>query len=514
VGAGWVVGGGGTSDPRRSQVTIHWRAVCRAESEEHCDSGGHAHAGGVSILAEAIKCRPFTSIKLAIRALRRYDNEPASGDRLKKVFISYSLKPCATKCAAPGGATCLDEAIGTAECKRSKTETQFLKKLVDRLKSKFDVLWDREVLFAGENWRDKLYPCFGESHAAIILLTEGAFTSHYVPLESMVLMWRRVLEPTMLLIPVYFGAVNEMRLKDAGSAFYGIGLEDIEAIKHTGDDDATIEEIDTGLDAIADPVPLESIALLQRLTGLIDGAYEGAMEAAAAELETRLEARGSAAKPVQLALSILRRRLGASLTALNKLVTKEKRRPVLDLLAPTWVDVSAARPVWGYRALAPNKPVLVINGKQRKTAEHYVQRAWAHTWDQDLFILPVTAVSNGRDSSSLREAFLYTYWQRMMDPELSTDEWNDEARQRVQSVIHANGKAGLPLHVIVQSAEGLDPEDVLQLQVDFPEITVIYLNAAPPQAVQGFFELKPELGLTAELTAMKEYNQAYVVLGR
>jgi hypothetical protein len=430
---------------------------------------------------------------------------------LKKVFISYSLRPCGDRCAVE--VQCSLDLTGHRECVLAAEQKRCLDQLVNCLTAtpgKFDVLWDRNVLYASSNWKEKLYPCLGECHAAVIFLSEGALGSSYVPLESMVLMWRKILQPNLLLIPVYFGKVDENRLKDPKSVFYGIGLEGIQGIKHKGDDSAAIAAIRTLLDSIADPGPLTSIAILHKLAALLADAAEEAVKIAAEALGMVLNEWG-AAKALQLALSILRRGLGQSLNALNKLNLESQRRlQIVQLLAPAWVDAKAAAEVMRCGLLNESKPVLVINGNRVQTVQHYVSKAWAHEWEPNWPIVKPVPMSDGMGAGALKEAVLRAFWLQFMDT--SGESWSEEAATDALNVIKERGKDSQPVYVLLERADGLDLEEVAQLQSELREVSILYLAKQQPPQLDGFLEMKPKLTLEAENSAFIKYQQAYGVL--
>jgi len=430
---------------------------------------------------------------------------------LKKVFISYSLKPCAERCAAP--VPCSLDPAGDRLCVFAAEQKRFLHQLVSSLGAspgKLEVLWDRNLLYAGENWREKLYPCLGESHAAVILLSEGALFSHYVSLESMVLMWRKVLQPDLLLIPVYFGKVDENRLKDCLSPFYGIGLEDIQGVKHRGNDATAIAEIRTRLEAIAELGPLTSIAMLHKLAALLAGGNEEAIKTAAEALGVVLTEWG-AAKALQLALSVVSRGLGDSLNALNKInLDNQRRLQVVRLLAPAWVNAKAAAEIMRSGLLNAGKPVLVINGNRVQTVEHYVSKAWAHAWEPSWPIVKPVPLSDGMGTGTLKEAVLRTFWMKFMDT--TGESWSEQCANDALEVIRARGQARQPVYVLFERTDGLDLDEVAQLQSELKEVTVLYLAKQQPPRLDGFLEMKPELTLDVENSAFTKYQQAYSVL--
>jgi hypothetical protein len=328
----------------------------------------------------------------------------------------------------------------------------------------------------------------------------------------MVLMWRKVLQPNMLVVPIYFGRIDENRLKDPKSPFFGIGLEDLQAaaVKHSGDDASAIAEVLKVLDTVAEPAPLESIAMLHKLACLLGDADEEAINAAADALGLVLSEWG-AAKAMQLALGILSRGLGLSLNALNRInIDSQRREKVLRLLAPAWVNSEAAAQVMRYGLLNGEKPVLVINGNRTITAEHYVSKAWSHQWDADWGVVPAPSLSDGQGYGNLKQGVLRAFWMKCMDT--GGGGWNAEAATDALDVIKERVKDGQPVYVRFERAEGLDTQELAELQGELKEVTILYLAKQQPPNGPGFLEMKPELSIEAENAAFVKYQQAYSVL--
>jgi hypothetical protein len=79
----------------------------------------------------------------------------------------------------------------------------------------FDVLLDRHRLQPGAEWRRDIYSWMGICHAAIILLSKAANhpNSIWVPRETNILLWRRTIDPSFVVLPVCIGALTRDDLR-------------------------------------------------------------------------------------------------------------------------------------------------------------------------------------------------------------------------------------------------------------------------------------------------------------
>ncbi|WP_327065449.1 toll/interleukin-1 receptor domain-containing protein [Kitasatospora sp. NBC_01302] len=90
-------------------------------------------------------------------------------------------------------------------------------RLVEGLRARnHDVRVDVEALRPGQDWCPVLYTWLAECDAAIILFNEAALDSHWVMREVNILMWRRALNPSLLVVPVLVGDVTSNDLRDKG----------------------------------------------------------------------------------------------------------------------------------------------------------------------------------------------------------------------------------------------------------------------------------------------------------
>jgi TIR domain len=426
----------------------------------------------------------------------------------RKVFISYSAKPCEGACPR-------NPACPQGQCARAGEEIAFRDRLIAKLQGDaIEVLHDRNQLFVGVDWKERLYPAFASCHACIILLTQSSLNSIYVPLEAMVLTWRRLLNPGFEVLPVYFEGINENLFKDPASRFYGIGLEDIQAIKCNDND--VLNTISIKVRNAPLPKPLEELAALHRLAALIETVGPAGIDGAASKLKNvTLDWDPLLPKPLQLAGVLLQRRLREVLNcvaAVCQPLAPRERQELLDLLAPRWVNARAAEPVWRFGAAPNPKPVLVINAKRSTTVEHYVLRAWSHDWAPRWPVLSVNGVSATIGGSDLISNVLREFALKTMSTEYSNRTWDEGCEDETRAVLSQRAQDGQPVYVVLKQAPGITLDTARQLQTILG-ITVLY-NADLPQipADPGVVELAPRLTAAQETEAFTDTLQAQSIM--
>ena len=145
-----------------------------------------------------------------------------------------------------------------------------------------------------------------------------------------------------------------------------------------------------------------------------------------------------------------------------------------------------------------------------QTVEHYVSKAWAHAWEPSWPIVKPVPLSDGMGTGTLKEAVLRTFWMKFMDT--TGESWSEQCANDALEVIRARGQARQPVYVLFERTDGLDLDEVAQLQSELKEVTVLYLAKQQPPRLDGFLEMKPELTLDVENSAFTKYQQAYSVL--
>jgi hypothetical protein len=136
----------------------------------------------------------------------------------------------------------------------------FMEQLSVRLKADgFSVLVDRECLHPGEDWRDEIYTMMGLCHGAVVLLSESVFKTKWVAREASILLWRRTLDPNIIVIPVLLSGVNRNQMDT--EAFTGLNFSEVQTPLR-GNDQSAIDSIAETLKPLKadEPTPLETLA--------------------------------------------------------------------------------------------------------------------------------------------------------------------------------------------------------------------------------------------------------------
>jgi hypothetical protein len=240
-----------------------------------------------------------------------------------------------------------------------------------------DVLVDTDCLKPGDDWRDELYTLMGISHGALIVVSDAVMRgeSSWVPREASILMWRRALDPTFDVIPICVGAVEPEKLD--GAPFDDLRLQAVQGIR--ADDPATLAQAIVKRLAAPKPPPSPLDALADRIVKLLDGVGESAINDAADALDVDLGPWIPGAQPQRkLALALLQLPLGVSVEALRILadhLDRAQADEIIDIVAPSWVDLGAARWLADFGTRGASQPALIINASTHFAATMYVRRA-------------------------------------------------------------------------------------------------------------------------------------------
>jgi TIR domain len=427
-----------------------------------------------------------------------------------RVFVSYSAKACQTgRCAWAAEQNHACPAVGgESDCSRRRYEKQFIADLVVALEDTVEVMWDERALIAGEDWEHKLGSEFAKCRAALVVLTESSVDSHYVPLEAMVLNWRRVLDEKFLLIPIFFFPLDENTIKQTGSRFYGIGLEATQGIKHKrGQEQSTFQQILSRLKDMAECSCLKEIGSVHRLAALIGLLPDAQLEAAAAALELEYEWRPGMPRPFQLALAMLQPDLAKSATSVGILandLTIDQRKRLFEILVPCWVDLGAAMPIWQAAIQPMARKLLVVNSGWQQAAKLYALRAWSHTFDP-VIVLRITAADDG-SGEGYRQAILQQFKTQYL--EVGEGEGWDEAvsTDEVVQELKIRSDRKQPVYVAVFHESGIAEQALLKVQRQLP-VAILYVrqDLTPDQCGPETLVLQPLLTAEREKIGRQDY---------
>jgi hypothetical protein len=231
----------------------------------------------------------------------------------------------------------------------------------------FDVLVDRSRLQAGAKWRDEIYTWMGLCHGAVILVSDAAICpdSIWVPRETSILLWRQTLDKNFPVIPVCIGHVTPPDL--GRGVFTDMQLREIQA-GHTPQELASVlrQRLSS---LLVQKTPLETLAL--RIAELLRTVSDAGIEEAAEQIELNLSPWAPHDMRLTLALKLLHVPLRDSVRGLEvvaEYVDSATADHILSMIAPSWVNLCAARWVADGGTRKVSKPALVLNASTHFSA--------------------------------------------------------------------------------------------------------------------------------------------------
>jgi hypothetical protein len=343
----------------------------------------------------------------------------------------------------------------------------------------YDVLVDFDRLQAGAELRNDIYTWLGVCHGAVVFLSPDALSeqSVWVPTESSILSWRKTLDPAFVLIPVLLPGVGLDDLR-VHLRYRDLGLHDLVCVTHR-DADTTCTEVLSGLQRLvpAARAPLEDLA--EQIEVLLGGVRDEFLDEAVrlAGAEPRRLPRGMV-HARSAALAMLQAPLLDTVAALEYLAPRLPSAVdvdrILEIVAPGWVDLNAARWI-AYCAQAPTpRPAAVVNAKTRFGAEMYVRRACCRSPKTMWRVVSVTGVHGEAvfaDLAAEIQAALYAEFASA----LVDDPFGGGAEQQLMPVLQALQKRGRPV-VVALRLPGGHVELLPSLQERFPYLTFLFLS--------------------------------------
>jgi hypothetical protein len=373
----------------------------------------------------------------------------------------------------------------------------------------FEVLVDRKRLEPGAKWRDDIYTWMGLCHGAVILVSEAAIRpgSIWVPRETNILLWRRTLDPNFVVIPVCLGMVGPEDLK--GGVFSDMQLGEIETARA-----ATTAELVGALSArfarLAAPrTPLELLGnrLAEVLLAVSDNAIEEAIEQLPIDLGP---CRATFDSRRALALSLLQVPLRKSLAALEILaeyVEGSKADQILAIIAPSWVDLCAARWVADCGGRIDDKPAAVLNAATSFCARMYVDRASCRPPKTRWPIVNTTGVHGERVAQEIAAEVERNLIQEFR---LADDLEMPDPRTRLAALLQERQREGRPVFATLQYSSAIAAE-LSELQRLLPSVTFILLSGHefPASAIlegRRVRFVEPRLAPGAEAQAQLDFD--------
>jgi len=220
-----------------------------------------------------------------------------------------------------------------------------------------------------------------------------------------------------------------------------------------------------------------------------------------------------------LALALLQVPLQNALTSLEYLATRTRFPAaidqILEIIAPGWVDLSAARWITVCAASTEHRPAVVINARTRFAAEMYVRRASCRPPKTMWRVISVTGVHGElifEDlATEISAALLTDFSGSLLD-----DPFGAGPESQLQGVLQELNRRGRPVVIVLRLPTGA-AELVPQLQERFPYLTFLFLSGdeLPDEVVCPEMLLRraePALVAGRESAAMTEYQTARSIL--
>lgn len=382
------------------------------------------------------------------------------------------------------------------------------------------VLVDIKRLQPGAKWRDEIYSWLGLCHGAVILLSPEAFVpdSFWVARESAILTWRNTLTPDFRIIPVLLPGVTIQQLR-SDLQFRDLRLETFQVVKHENNTETTKALLD-GFSALQPPekTPLEEIVLCVEV--LLEGISQVAIEEAYQALDFdlgKLTSDGTLTRALSMAM--LHVPLAKAVNALEILVRfapdSSTVDRILDIIAPNWVDLHAARWIARCALERSNRPAVVLNANTRFAADMYVRRAACKPPRTCWHIVSITTVFG----ENAFEDIAREIWQSLhacFADFLLKDPFCSDLDQQLTILMQDLQQLQRPVIVVCKLPPQAN-EIILRLRDRFPYLQFLFLSGSElpdagqyPETVLRLIE--PALPDGKEQSARREFIAARTIL--
>jgi hypothetical protein len=187
---------------------------------------------------------------------------------------------------------------------------------------------------------------------------------------------------------------------------------------------------------------------------------------------------------------------------------------ILDLLAPAWVDLCAARWLADCALRVGEKPVAVVNASSRFAAEMYVRKASAKP---PRTAGPLVSLGQVYGETPLEEMVSEIKRALIQEFRLETDPFEDDLDQRLEDLLTLRDDLGKPVFVVMRF-DASAWKRLYQLQLALPRITFLVLSGDDfPETVEptesAVCLIEPKLQPGDELDAKTDWNFARSVIG-
>lgn len=383
----------------------------------------------------------------------------------------------------------------------------------------FDVIVDRDQLRAGDEWRREIYTWLGLCEVAVVLIAPRALdpANPWVSREATILMWRRALDPSFIVVPVLVDGVELADLEDG--PFRDLLLNEVQGeIVAQGDTDEWIALLAGQLADKARacaPPPLAALArpVAEQLRGVPEDLLREAANMIAVELGPW---KPQADLALELAVQLLHLGLEGSFNALDHLAVngmdRGRLKSLIELIAPSWVDLCAAQCLAEVAGRQQEYAALWLNAESLWAARMFILRASARPpgteWDHVPFAAQVD--EGGLESlvQQLNEALIAKL-------KIETDVFAPETpEERLARQLQRRMKARQPVFVVVKHSAGL-MQYLDALKAHFPSLCFLVLGGAglsDDDLEPGMRIIVPRLGPNEEADARESHEYVRGVL--
>ena len=347
--------------------------------------------------------------------------------------------------------------------------------------TQIDVIYDKEQLAPGDDWRQRIAFMLHACHAAIVLLDENARNSDWVLTESIFLSLRNQVDPDFQFIPVSLlppvdstaDALDARAARAAERAKFGEGtwrvvdLSRIQQARGTTEQQIAQLVIDAllsrgTLTPYQSPVDRLALQLATNFGAVAGGLLDDVIDTFGRDISYLQGERATRA-----AMAITRHLVGSghlqdirtALDLLGSALSDDQRLAIIDALAPLPLDANAAALLTRKRANGAGcVHASITTTRPQRTVPWYIARA-------NLAGRPkVMPINNADASFESLQADLRTAW-KLQNPSLS-DLPDDEIDDQLRST---------PRYVPVPGTIGADV--LVRLDAAYPAISFVMFDA-------------------------------------
>lgn len=397
---------------------------------------------------------------------------------------------------------------------KDETAHERLSQLREALsEAEFDALVDVEHLRPGQKWRDELYTWLGVCDFAVVIITPRSLEpdNPWVAREANILMWRRVLDTNF---HVAWILADGTRPEDLNQGlFKDLLIQEMQLVVAETGSDQWLTDVRDELVRRKEqtwpinPVDTLSLPIARELQAFDDPTLHGLADVLDVDLGPWCQSDNPARN---LAAALLHVGIEGADEAIDHLAvhgaSQSTLETILELIAPSWVDLCAAKSLASAAHKVYEKPVLLLNAKSDFAATMFVRRASGRPprveWPR--IVLPTLFGELGEEdvADRLNEALKSTL-------RINADPLARDDGQRLAAIIDRHKKKGRPIFVVSRYSDGVS-RHLRALQDRFPTLTFLALTGEEmlddEPVPDGFERILPELRDGEEDNAWPEYT--------